>query len=216
MEILCETADFVLCVKPAGVLSTDEAGGMPSLVREATGSAEIRTVHRLDRVVGGLMVLAKNREAASCLGRQIQDGVFEKQYLAVLHGVLPEPEGRLTDLLVRDKAERKTYVAAFPGKDVQEAILDYVRLAVSGDFSLVSITLVTGRTHQIRAQFSSRGFPLVGDRKYSTIEDPCRIALWSSRLAFRDPSTSARIDCSLPPPREMPWVLFPGTERTGS
>ena len=104
MEILRETADWVLCVKPAGVLSTDEPGGMPSLVREATGAAEIRTVHRLDQVVGGLMVLAKSKASASQLGRQIMDGTFEKQYLAVLHGVLPQAEGRLTDLLLQGLA----------------------------------------------------------------------------------------------------------------
>ena len=216
MEILRETADYILCVKPAGVLSTDEPGGMPSLVREATGAAVIRTVHRLDQVVGGLMVLAKSKEAASQLGRQIMDGVFEKQYLAVVHGILPQAEDRLTDLLIRNKAERKTYVASAPGKDVQEAVLDYVRLAVSGSFSLVSITLVTGRTHQIRAQFSSRGFPLVGDRKYSTHEDPCGIALWSHRLAFSDPGTGERVDCSLPPPYETQWDLFEIEKRTGS
>jgi 23S rRNA pseudouridine1911/1915/1917 synthase len=216
MEILRETADWVLCVKPTGVLSTDEPGGMPSLVREATGASEIRTVHRLDRVVGGLMVLAKSKASASQLGRQIMDGTFEKQYLAVVHGVLPQAEGRLIDLLIRNKAERKTYVASAPGKDVQEAVLDYVRLAVSGDCSLVSVTLVTGRTHQIRAQFSSRGFPLIGDRKYSTVEDPCGIALWSWRLVFTDPATGERIDCSLPPPRETPWDLFEIEERTAS
>lgn len=218
MEILRETADYVLCVKPAGVLSTDEPGGMPSLVREATGAADIRTVHRLDQVVGGLMVLAKSKEAASQLGRQIMDGTFEKEYLAVVHGVLPQAEGRLTDLLIRDKTERKTYVTSTPGKDVQEAVLDYVRLTVSGNFSLVSITLVTGRTHQIRAQFSSRGFPLVGDRKYSTHEDSCGIALWSHRLAFSDPATGKRVDCSLFPPHETPWDLFQFQieKRTGS
>ena len=216
MEILCETADYVLCVKPAGVLSTDGPGGMPSLVREATGAPEIRTVHRLDQVVGGLMVLAKSKEAASQLSRQIMEGSFEKQYLAVVHGILPQAEGRLTDLLIRNKAERKTYVASAPGKDVQEAVLDYVRLGISGDFSLVLITLVTGRTHQIRAQFSSRGFPLVGDRKYSMHEDLCGIALWSHRLAFSDPATGARIDCSLSPPHETPWDLFEIEKRTGS
>ncbi len=196
---------FVVCTKPSGVLSTDEPGGLPDLCRAALGNPNIRTVHRLDRVVSGLMVLARTRRAASDLSAQIRDGIFHKEYTAVLHGSLAESSGTLRDLLARDKAERKTYVVHEPGKDVQEAILNYEILSATPDFSKVRIELITGRTHQIRCQFSSRGLPLVGDRKYSTREDGCEIALWSSLLRFRHPKTGEELTFTAPPPDEFPW-----------
>lgn len=210
MQILNETDNVIICVKPSGVLSTDETGGMPSLVKEAIGNpaAEICTVHRLDRVVSGLMVLAKSSAAASILGEQIMSRTFEKEYLAVIHGTPTEREGTFRDLLYRDRTERKTYVAAVPGKGVQEAVLDYSVLAEADALSLIRITLRTGRTHQIRAQFSSRGMPLVGDRKYSTSDDSCDIALWSYRLAFNEPMSGERLDVSLSPPDQYPWNQF--------
>jgi len=201
---------FLVCIKPSGVLSTDEPGGMPDLCRAALGdpNANVRTVHRLDRVVSGLMVFARTKHAASDLSRQIRDGVFRKEYQAVLHGVPAEARGTLTDLLLRSKPERKTYVVSEPGKDVQEAILNYEVLASTPDLSRVRIELVTGRTHQIRCQFSSRDLPLVGDRKYSTREDDCEIALWSSRLSFRHPKTGEELTFTAPPPDEFPWNQF--------
>ena len=204
-QIIHTDPAFVVCIKPPGVLSTDEPGGLPDLCRAALGSDNIRTVHRLDRVVSGLMVLARTRRAASDLGKQIQDGVFHKEYQAVLHGVPDADRGTLTDLLARDKAQRKTYVATEPGKDVQEAILHYEVLSKNDDFSKVRIELVTGRTHQIRCQFSSRGLPLVGDRKYSTLEDGCNIALWSARLRFRHPKSGEELTFTTPPPDKFPW-----------
>ena len=130
MELLYVDKDIVVCVKPARVLSTDEPGGLPDLVREALGDpkADIRTVHRLDRVVSGVMVLARNAKVASELSRQIREDAFEKEYLAVIHGVPAEKQGTLTDLLYRDKARRMTMVAAEPANGVQEAVLDYVVL----------------------------------------------------------------------------------------
>lgn len=209
MRIIKETENTIICVKPAGVLSTDEPGGMPSLVRDALGEAcsEICTVHRLDRVVSGLMVLAKNSTAASILGQQIMARSFEKEYLAVIHGCPQEPEGRFTDLLFRDRYARRTLIADSPAKGVRKAVLDYSLLEKTDDLSLVKICLGTGRTHQIRVQFSSRGMPVVGDRKYGT-DDGCDIALWSYRLAFDEPFTGERIDISLPPPGQYPWNLF--------
>ena len=208
MEILYQDRDMLLCVKPSGVKSTDEPGGLPQLIREALGdpNANVRTVHRLDQVVSGLMVLARNAKAASDLSRQIREDTFEKEYLAVIHGHTPEASGTFRDLLLRNKAERKTYVVSEPGKDVQEAVLDYERLAETEAYSLVRIVLRTGRTHQIRCQFSSRGLPLVGDRKYSTLEDGCSIALWSHRLAFTHPWTHQRMEFVQPPPETEPWI----------
>lgn len=208
MEWIYQDADIIVCVKPPRVLSTDEPGGMPELVRQALGDpqAEIRTVHRLDRVVSGLMVLAKTASAASELSRQIRDGAFEKEYLAVVHGHPAESTGTFRDLLLRNKQERKTYVVDTPAKGVQEAILDYQVLSETPELSRVRIQLRTGRTHQIRAQFSGRSLPLVGDRKYSLLEDPCEIALWSYRLAFTHPKNGNPMEFTLEPPAVYPWT----------
>ena len=199
---------FVVVIKPPRVLSTDEPGGVPDLCRAALGEQNVRTVHRLDRVVSGLMVLARTKRAASDLSAQIRDGIFHKEYTAVLHGAPDASTGTLRDLLARDKAERKTYVTSEPGKDVQEAILNYEVLAQTDSFSKVRIELVTGRTHQIRCQFSSRSLPLVGDRKYSTHEDDCEIALWSAKLSFRHPKPGEELTFTAPPPDEFPWNQF--------
>ena len=207
MELVYVDDDILVCLKPARVLSTDEPGGVPDLCREALGNpkADVRTVHRLDRVVAGLMVLARNAKAASELSRQIRDDEFEKEYQAVVHGVAAEAD-TLRDLLGRDKARRMTFVAAEPAKGVQEAVLDYWRLAKTDDMSRVQIRLHTGRTHQIRVQFASRNMPLVGERKYSELDDPCEIALWSCRLAFTHPKTGERMEFTHEPPRIYPWT----------
>ena len=209
VEILYTDRDILVCIKPAGVKSTDEPGGLPELVRQTLGDpkANVRTVHRLDQTVSGLMVLARNKKAASELSRQIREGEFEKEYLAVVHGQTADT-GTLTDLLLRNKQERKTYVVRESGRDVQEAILDYVNCGRTDTLSKVRIVLRTGRTHQIRCQFSSRGWPLVGDRKYSTLEDDCPIALWSYRLAFTHPWTKERVEFTYEAPKTEPWIRF--------
>lgn len=207
MELIYRDDDIVVCVKPARVLSTDEPGGMPELVRQALGTQDVRTVHRLDRVVSGLMVLARSAGAASELSRQIREDLFQKEYLAVVHGHPEEDTGMYRDLLLRDKQERKTYIVTELGKGVQEAILTYQELNRTDDLSRVRIQLQTGRTHQIRAQFSGRGLPLVGDRKYSLLEDDCEIALWSYRLAFAHPTTGKPMEFILGPPAAYPWTI---------
>ena len=207
MELVYVDNDILVCLKPARVLSTDEPGGVPDLAREALGdpTADVRTVHRLDRVVSGLMVLARNAKAASELSRQIRDNEFEKQYLAVVHGCPGEDAGTLRDLLGRDKARKMTFVAAEPAKGVQEAVLDYSVLARAENMTRVKIRLHTGRTHQIRVQFASRNMPLVGERKYSTKDDPCEIALWSYSIAFSHPKTGERMEFTHQPPVTFPW-----------
>ena len=209
MEMIYQDADIVVCIKPARVLSTDEPGGLPELVREALGNpkADVRTVHRLDRVVSGVMVLARNAKAASELSRQIREDAFQKEYLAVIHGSPEAASGTFRDLLGRDKARRMTYVAQEPGKGIQEAVLDYEVLHHSEEFSRVRVQLRTGRTHQIRVQFASRGMPLVGERKYSILEDPCEIALWSHKIGFTHPSTGAWMEFSHEPPENYPWTV---------
>ncbi len=207
MEFLYTDRHIAVCVKPPRVISTDQPGGMPELVAQELGllQGSVRTVHRLDRVVSGLMVLALSPEAAGELSRQIREGIFEKEYLAVLRGIPETGNDTLRDLLYRDKRECKTYVTQTPGKGVQEAVLSYRTLGSRDGLSRVQIILQTGRTHQIRAQFSSRGLPLVGDRKYSTDPAACEIALWSYRLAFVHPVTGAPMTFALQPPESYPW-----------
>ena len=208
MELIYTDKDIVVCIKPARVLSTGEPGGLPDLVRQALGDekADVRTVHRLDRVVSGLMVLARNAKSASELSRQIRENQFTKEYQAVVHGQPDADAGTLRDLLGRDKARKMTYVATEPGKGIQEAVLDYVVLGQNASFSRVKIRLHTGRTHQIRVQFSSRDMPLVGERKYCTLEDPCEIALWSWKIGFHHPITGEWMEFSQEPPRIFPWT----------
>lgn len=207
MEIICQDRSIVVAVKPSGIISTDVPGGMPELLRRELHTDNVRTVHRLDARVSGLMVFALTADAASELSRQIRDGQFLKQYLAVVHGT-PPASGLLTDLLGRDRTRRCTYVAQEPGKDVREARLTYSCLESCEGYSLVSIDLITGRTHQIRVQFSSRGWPVVGDRKYGPGDEDVPIALWSWRLSFLHPECGSPLDISLLPPKREPWTRF--------
>ena len=208
MRILYQDQDVLVCIKPPRILSTDEPGGLPELLRQAMGDlkADVRTVHRLDRVVGGVMVLARNPKAASELSRQVREDEFQKEYLAVIHGAPEQPAGCLTDLLFRDKARKMTMVVSEPSKDVQPAALQYWVLNQAQEMSRVKVLLETGRTHQIRVQFASRGMPLVGERKYSTLEDPCQIALWSHRIGFTHPVTGEKMEFIEEPPAEYPWT----------
>ena len=211
MEIVYQDRRIVVAVKPSGVLSTDEPGGAPELLRAQLGTECIRTVHRLDAQVSGLMVFARSQAAAGILSEQVRERVFEKEYLAVVHGRFEDASGQMEDLLWYNRSLRKSRVMDAPGKDVKRALLSYEVLAYceDRDVSLVRIRLHTGRTHQIRVQFASRDHALLGDRKYGAGEqDGCRIALWSYKLSFLHPQSGQPIAFSAPPPAVFPWNLF--------
>ena len=218
MDILYADSRILVCVKPAGVLSAgDEPGCMPALVREALGDehACVRSVHRLDAQVSGLMVFARSQMAASLLSEQIRTHTFQKEYLAVVHGAFDAPSGQMEDLLWYNRSLRKARVMEAPGKDVKRALLSYDVLGFSEtvNASLVKIRLHTGRTHQIRVQFSSRGHALFGDRKYGAGEaDACAIALWSWKLSFAHPQSGKIVCFSKNPPDSFPWNLFSFSE----
>ena len=131
MEILYADRRVCVCVKPAGVLSTDEPGGMPEKLRAELGPENpcVRGVHRLDRTVGGVMVYARSRMAASLLSAQIREGRFEKRYLAVVCGAPEQAAGELRDLLRRDRVSRRTEVVSEPDRETREAVLHYETLA---------------------------------------------------------------------------------------
>ena len=218
LKTLFSDKDIIVCIKPAGVISEDVPGGMPDLIRaelarEQTAAAdsgiagaEVYPVHRLDKGVGGVMVYAFSKEAAADLTRQITEKKFTKEYLAVVEGV-PEPaSGRMEDLLFHSARENRTYVVKRMRKGVKEAALEYEVLKTvsmadetSRMLSLVRIRLLTGRTHQIRAQFSSRKLPLSGDRRYGA-KTSGDIALWSHRLSFRHPETGEPLTFEVSPP----------------
>ena len=212
MELLYADKRIAVAVKPPGVLSTYEPGGMPELLRAQLGTPCIRTVHRLDAATGGVMVFSRRREVTGKLTAAVQAHELVKEYLAVLRGHPQEPAATLTDLLFRDAGHNKSYVVRRPRKGVREASLEYRELSRTEELSLVRVRLHTGRTHQIRVQFSSRGLPLLGDIRYGSKDPNCTAALWSCRLAFRHPVTGRAVDVFCPPPRTYPWNLFPAVE----
>ena len=185
MEILEQNAAYVVCIKPAGIPSQGEGlDAMPARLAAEVGG-EIYPVHRLDQAVGGVMVYARTKQAAAALSRAIQEGRMEKDYLAVLTKPMAEASGTLRDLLYHDRVKNKTYVVKRKRNGVKEAVLEYETLASGAEGTLVRVHLHTGRTHQIRVQFASRGCPLAGDGKYGG--KGSAPLLWSYRLAFPDP-----------------------------
>ena len=214
LTILYEDAHLVICLKPPGVLSEDSEKGrcMPALLREhyrAQGKSDyIATVHRLDKIVGGVMVFSRRRQVTGQLTAAIARHEITKEYLAVLRGHPEKAEDTLTDLLFRDAAHNKSYVVRRMRKGVREARLSYREIARTDALSLVRVQLHTGRTHQIRVQFASRGLPLLGDIRYGSRDERCTAALWSYRLALRHPVTGETVDVSALPPEGYPWQLF--------
>lgn len=187
MKILFQNTDIVVCVKPAGVLSqSGEGESMISLLQDRLGG-EIYPIHRLDREVSGVMVYARTKRGAAFLSEQVQQGRMKKEYLAVVKGCPEAPEGVMEDLLLHDSRRNKSFVVDRQRKGVRSAKLAYRVLDSDGERSLVQIRLFTGRTHQIRVQFSSRGMPLVGDGRYGGGKGS--IHLHSCRLTFTDPDT---------------------------
>jgi len=209
MKILFADRTLAVCVKPFGILSTDEPGGVPERLRRELNDDNVRTVHRLDRVVGGVMVLGRTRRAAAELSAQLREDHFGKTYWAVVAGTPAAPQGTLRHFLHRDKARRITCAVAEGTAESQEAILDYEVLETAGEYSLLKIRLHTGRTHQIRCQLSEMGWPILGDKKYGSSELLDEgIALWSRELHFTHPRTGEPMDFSENPPPVWPWTAF--------
>lgn len=214
MNIIYQDKFIVVCEKPVGVVSeyTKTGNNMPDLVKKATNSYKIDVLHRLDKDVGGLMVFSKKHEASADLSRQIAKHEMTKEYLAVVENSPVEPKGTFTDLLFRDRTKGKSFVVSGMRKGVKEAVLDYetvdTRIINSKTYSLVKIKLHTGRTHQIRVQFSSRKMSLMGDGKYGSKEKNTKIALWSYHLNFLHPNTKKPVDFKLLPPDVFPWNKF--------
>lgn len=202
--------DEHICVieKPAGISS--EAQMIEKL--KQLYALKAYAVHRLDKEAGGLMVYALNSEAAAGLSSAIAAGEFKKIYLAVVIGHMPEASGTLEDYLYHDKNRNKSYSVKAERKGVKYAKLEYSVLSEREPdgicLSLVRIRLHTGRTHQIRVQFSSRRHPLYGDGRYGGKAKASGLCLWSHELGFSHPTTGERMEFTLAPPEVFPWTLF--------
>ena len=178
MELVFSDKDIAVCVKPVGLDSEHE---LPEALKALLGG-EIYPIHRLDKNVGGVMVYARTRPAAAALSRAVQEGTMVKEYVALVHGTPPE-SGDWTDLLWKDSAKNKVFVVKRERKGVKKAQLEY-RCLFAGEASLVRVRLHTGRSHQIRVQFASRGYPLVGDHKYGAKDNSPAPMLFSCCLTF--------------------------------
>ena len=178
MQLPYSDSQLAVCVKPVGL---DSEHQLPQLLQQELGG-DIFPIHRLDLNVGGVMVYARTRTAAAALSRSIQEGSFVKEYLAQVHGQPPQ-WGDLQDLLWKDSRKNKVFVVRRQRSGVKDARLQYTRLT-DGPDSLVHIRLYTGRSHQIRVQFASRGYPLVGDHKYGARDSLTAPRLFSCRVQF--------------------------------
>ncbi len=208
-----EDENIIVCVKPAGVLSqsSEKDENMISVLNkyfeESCKTCQAYPVHRLDRETSGLIVYAKNSRAAAKLSEQIAKNEIKKRYFAVIKGAPEEKSGVLKDLLFRDKQKNKSYVVKRKRGGVKEASLEYEVIGESDGMSLVDILLHTGRTHQIRVQFSSRKMPLYGDGRYGG--GGGNLALFAHSLEFKHPLTGKEM-CftALPDTEEFPWNNF--------
>ena len=178
MQQLYSDDGIAVCVKPVGL---DSEGEVPAELKQQLGG-EIYPVHRLDKNVGGVMVYARTRQAAAALSKAIQNGQMVKEYVAMVHGTPPE-SGDWEDLLFKDSRKNKVFVVKRERVGVKKARLEFTRLS-AGERSLVRIRLHTGRSHQIRVQFASRGYPLVGDHKYGSRDEAAAPLLFSCCLRF--------------------------------
>lgn len=178
MELLHVQEDFVICIKPVGL---DAEQQVPQELRKMLGG-EIFTLHRLDKNVGGVMVYARTKAAAAALSKVIVQGDMVKEYVAMVHGT-PPPAGDWEDLLFKDSRKNKVFVVKRQRTGVKAARLTY-QCEKAGEQSLVRIRLYTGRSHQIRVQFSSRGYPLVGDHKYGSRDAATEPMLFSCCITF--------------------------------
>jgi len=206
IKILYCDRDLAVCIKPVGISSENE--GMSALLMAQLGKKEVYPVHRLDMAVGGVMVYALNKKAAAVLSDQIARRQMQKEYLAIVQGRPEEERGILRDLLFRDRAKNKSYVVKRRRAGVKDAELEYNCLEAREAMSLLHIRLHTGRSHQIRVQFSSRRMPLVGDVKYGSLYRDCPISLWSWALSFEHPAGGKLMRFEHFPAAENYWKEF--------
>ncbi len=220
INIIYEDNHLLVVEKPVNVLTQGDITGDKDLLTilkedikeryNKPGNVFLGLVHRLDRPVGGVMVYAKTSKAASRLSEQIRIGGFKKTYLAVIYGTPDISEGRFEHYLVKDRERNKVYIVNGQKKGGKKAILEYEVLGNAENMSLVKINLITGRSHQIRVQFASTGYPLFGDQKYSEgLSKPGeQLALWSYSIEVAHPVKLGNMVFQCNPPQIYPWDIF--------
>lgn len=221
-EILYEDNHLLVVVKPANLPVMADDSGDPDLqsllkafLKERDGKPGqvfLALVHRLDRPVGGVMVFAKTSKAASRLSAQIRERTTGKEYLTVLRGT-PSPEQHgLEDFLLKDERTRTSRVVPAGTPGAKLAVLDYRVLQSLPGVSLVWVRIHTGRPHQIRVQFASRGTPILGDWRYGGVSEPAGtqgdIALWCLAMTVDHPTRGERMRFAARPPGVPPWTDF--------
>lgn len=174
------------------------------------GNVYLGLVHRLDRSVGGVMVFAKTSKAAARLSEQVRNKTVSKSYIAIVKGKMENEKGNMQDYLVKNERLNKSTVTDKNNKKAKYAELDYETIYYDKvrNMSLVKINLKTGRHHQIRVQFSSRGHSLCGDTKYGTRSRTGELALWSYKLEFNHPTTKERLSFKYIPEATGVWSIL--------
>lgn len=212
LNILFEDENITVCVKPRGILSEDAENGEKGIIGLLSDRAgkPLHLLHRLDRNVSGVMVFANNKKSAGILSKDIAEGKFYKEYLAVTDAIPENAGGVYKDLLFKDSKKNRSYVVNRVRKGVKEASLEYKILKTNGEKAIVRVLLHTGRTHQIRVQFASRKTPLTGDIKYGSRDRTTGdIALYSCAVSFYHPITKEKLSFeSYPEAKVYPWNLF--------
>lgn len=220
MKILYEDKYLLVCEKPVGVESQISSSGKEDMIsllseyrKDKGEDGYIGLVHRLDTATGGAMIYSKQENITGKISGILNSADYEKEYFAIVHGSPEQLEGEFCDLLYHDKLKNKSFVVKKSRNGVKEAILRYhVIDSVENEngerISLVRVRLVTGRTHQIRVQFASRGMSLLGDGKYGSRDNKASLALWSCRLMFAHPVTKKKIEVISQPPQSYPWTQF--------
>ncbi|MBQ6489834.1 MAG: RNA pseudouridine synthase [Solobacterium sp.] len=216
IEVLYED-NHLLCVrKPVNVPVQEDSSKDDDLLSmckaylketySKPGNVYLGLVHRLDRPVGGAMVFAKTSKAASRLSDSIRKGEITKEYTAILDGIIKPASGILKDYLKKDS---RTNTSSVTDKDSGKYCeLSYETIAVENGHSIVRILLATGRSHQIRVQFASRGVPLLNDQRYNKHAGKGQIALWATRLSFPHPTTRETVEVQCPPDNIRPWKEY--------
>ncbi len=217
IEIIYEDSHLLVVNKPVNLLSQEDHTGDPDVLSlcktylsdksRVNRPAFLGLLHRLDRHVGGVMVLGKNHAAASNISKQIRQRLFQKLYLVVVEGDTP-PNGVLMNYISKNPESNRVTVTDSSGK---RAELSYVKKSSDSNrnLSLLQVQLLTGRPHQIRAQFAHAGYPLPGDHKYGVRSSHSQSpSLFSARIQFTHPQTGNKIKFSAKPPRINPWSYF--------
>lgn len=220
VRIIFEDNHLLVVEKPANMPTQSDSSGDLDLLSYLKNDLKIRyqkpgnvylgLVHRLDRPVGGVMVFAKTSKSASRLSAQIREGTFAKYYLAIVRGYLSVDHNRLVNYLIKDSGRNIVSVVPKGVPGSKESFLDYRIIGKREQMSLLKITLITGRSHQIRVQLAAIGHPLYGDQKYgSKINQPGeQLALFSSELQFQHPTTKENLEFKASPPPVYPWTIF--------